>query len=89
MTDPETQEDARRKRIRIVDLTAVGLAFPIAIVLGGLAGRWLGGLVGARDPGTLIGVLFGVAGGFYNLLKLVRRLAPHTGEEGSDDRGGD
>jgi hypothetical protein len=75
----ETPEDAqRRARFGVLDLSAVGLAFPVALLLGYFGGRLIGGWLGNASLGAMIGVLFGIAGGFYNLFKMVSRLAPRT-----------
>jgi hypothetical protein len=74
------QEERRQERLRILDLSAVGLAFPIALLLGYFAGRAIGGWLGSAQLGGMIGALVGIIGGFYNLFKMVSRLAPrHTG----------
>ena len=71
-------EEQRRARFRVLDLSAVGLAFPVALLLGYFGGRLIGGWVGNAKVGAMIGVLVGIAGGFYNLFKMVSRLAPRT-----------
>jgi hypothetical protein len=78
-SEPEVdapQEARRLERLRILDLSAVGLAFPIALLIGYFAGRAIGGWLGSAQLGGLIGALLGIAGGFYNLFKMVSRLAP-------------
>ena len=74
----EAKEDKRRERMRALDLSAVGIAFPVAILFGYFVGRLIGGWLGAARVGGMIGLLFGVAGGFYNFIKIVTRLAPPT-----------
>jgi Putative F0F1-ATPase subunit Ca2+/Mg2+ transporter len=71
-------EEQRRARFRVLDLSAVGLAFPIALLLGYFGGRLIGGWLGNPQAGAMIGVAVGIAGGFYNLFKMVSRLAPKT-----------
>lgn len=75
-TVEEAQEETRQQRLRILDLSAVGLAFPIALLLGYFAGRAIGGWLGSAQTGAMIGALVGILGGFYNLYKMVSRLAP-------------
>jgi hypothetical protein len=77
---PDAAADKQRlARFRILDLSAVGLAFPIALLLGYFGGRVVGGWLGNVQLGGLIGALLGIAGGFYNLFKMVSRLAPSGG----------
>jgi hypothetical protein len=77
---PDSAADKRRiARFRILDLSAVGLAFPIALLIGYFGGRTIGGWLGNAQLGSLIGALLGIAGGFYNLFKMVSRLAPPSG----------
>lgn len=64
----------RRDWARIADLSTLGLVFPVALVLGYLAGRYLGGLLGAEKLGGLLGALLGIGAGFYNLIEVVQRL---------------
>jgi hypothetical protein len=82
--EPRTPaEEQRRARFRILDLSAVGLAFPIALLIGYFGGRMVGGWVGNPQLGSLIGALLGIAGGFYNLFKMVSRLAPKAAAAGA------
>jgi len=83
--DPEQEaprEERRQERLRVLDLSAVGLAFPIALLLGYFAGRTIGDWLGSAQIGGLVGALFGIVGGFYNLFKMVARLAPRSGAPG-------
>jgi hypothetical protein len=73
---PSASDRERRARFRILDLSAVGLAFPVALLLGYFGGRLIGGWLGNARVGSMIGALLGIAGGFYNLLQMVSRLAP-------------
>ena len=58
----------------VAEASAAGLFFPLAIV----AGYWLGGRLGAwLGLGTLpafVGAALGVAAGFLNLFRFLRRL---------------
>ena len=77
---PDSPADKQRiARFRILDLSAVGLAFPVALLIGYFAGRTIGGWLGNAQVGSLVGALLGIAGGFYNLFKMVSRLAPPSG----------
>ena len=81
---PDSADDKQRvARFRILDLSAVGLAFPVALLLGYFAGRLIGGWLGNPQLGAMIGALVGIAGGFYNLFKMVSRLAPRGATGGA------
>lgn len=80
------------------DLLSLGLVFPIAIVLGLLLGRWIGGYFGRAELGQWIGLVWGILTGFYELYKVSKRMAvldtppptqdeapPREDAEGDDD----
>ncbi|MGA2080964.1 MAG: AtpZ/AtpI family protein [Holophaga sp.] len=79
------------------DLMALGMVFPIAIALGFFIGRWIGGLLGHPRAGMLVGLVWGVAAGFWELYKVTVRLnrlddGDNSGRDkkdggGDDDRG--
>ena len=84
-----------RERAIWGDLISMGMVFPIAIVLGMFLGRWIGGLIGHREAGQWVGLVWGVATGFYELYKVTTKLdrmdqAQSDGSkpppEGPDDR---
>ena len=52
------------------DLLSLGMVFPIAIALGYFIGRWIGGLLGHREAGQYVGLVWGVATGFWELYKV-------------------
>lgn len=49
--------------------------FPLAVLLGGLAGRWIGGRFHHPSLGTAIGVLWGIISGCYEVFKVSRRIS--------------
>ena len=78
------------------DLMGLGMVFPVAIVLGFFLGRWAGGLVGYPRAGIAVGLVWGVATGFWELYKVTVRLNRMDddgkgGKDGHDghDGGGD
>ena len=54
--------------------SAVGIFFPVAIVAGYLAGKWLGRWWGLGEAVALAGAGLGVAAAFLNLWRFLRRL---------------
>lgn len=54
-----------------MNLTIVGIQFPICIVLGYLWGRWMDGLFGTAPYLMIIFSVFGIIAGFRNLFWIV------------------
>ena len=54
------------------------------MAFGYFVGRMIGGWFDAARIGGMIGLFFGIAGGFYNFLKLVMRFSPPS-QPPSDD----
>lgn len=52
----------------------MGLFFPIAIVAGYLAGKWIGGWLHLGEWAALLGAGLGVAAAFVNLWRYLKRL---------------
>ena len=63
-----------RERSLWGDLMALGMVFPVAIVLGYYVGKWVGGMLGHPEPGGLIGLGWGILTGFWELFKVTKRL---------------
>jgi hypothetical protein len=70
------------------DLMAMGMVFPIAIVLGFFLGRWLGGLLGHPKIGMAVGLVWGAATGFWELYKVTVRLNRLDGGSKEEDASG-
>lgn len=70
-----TEEPKRPKPSALGDGIGLAWFFPLAIVLGGLVGRWIGGYFGHQSLGTGLGVIWGVISGFYEVFKVSRRLS--------------
>lgn len=81
----DAREEQRRERIRLLDLTAVGLAFPLALLIGYFGGRVVGSWLGSESVGAMIGTGLGIGGGFYNLYKMVARMSPSRSSGGGGD----
>jgi positive regulator of sigma E activity len=64
----------RSRYAAIAEGSAIGIFFPVAIVAGYLAGKWLGRLLGLGEAVALAGAGLGVAAAFLNLLRFLRRL---------------
>jgi positive regulator of sigma E activity len=68
----------REKQVRryalVAEGSAVGILFPVAIVAGYLAGKWIGRALGLGEGAALVGAGLGVAAAFLNLWRFLRRL---------------
>lgn len=71
-----------RLPVRLLDVAVIGLVFPVASVLGFLAGQMVGGWFDAPKIGAMIGFLFGVAAGFYNAFQTIRRVSADEEDDG-------
>jgi hypothetical protein len=73
--EPEVAKEKRRREYRrLLDYSVIGLVFPVAMVMGFVAGKWIGAWFGREDLGGVVGGLFGIAAGFYNVYKTVAKL---------------
>jgi len=59
----------RRARLWL-DVSVVGIQFPVAIALGFFFGRWLDAQLGTHPWLTAVFSLFGIAAGFVNLFRI-------------------
>ncbi len=70
-----------RERSLWADLMSIGMVFPIAIFLGLLGGRWIGGKVGHQDLGQWLGLGLGIASAGWELYKTTVKLGRFDAEE--------
>jgi len=68
------KKQLRRARAWL-DVSIVGIQFPVAMALGFLFGRWLDGLLNTGRWMTIIFALFGVAAGFVNLFRITAQAS--------------
>ena len=70
----------RLRRARIwLDVSIIGIQFPVAIALGFFFGRWLDSQLGTHPWLTAVFSLFGIAAGFVNLFRI-------TAQAGRDEK---
>jgi hypothetical protein len=70
-----------------LNLSIVGIQFPVAILIGFFWGKWLDGMLGSWPWLTLVFSLLGITAGFVNLFRMTAqasrteedRLQPGTG----------
>lgn len=82
----------RRARIWL-DVSIIGIQFPVAIALGYFFGRWLDGLFRTAPWLTILFALFGITAGFINLFRITAQAgraeerldALEAAEEGKND----
>jgi hypothetical protein len=86
---PKKNDASPKERALWADLMSLGFVFPIAIVLGFFLGRWIGGLIGHPEGGQWIGLLWGIATGFWELYKVTLRAnaLDDTRDDSKDDHG--
>ena len=63
------KKQLRRARLWL-DVSIVGIQFPVAIALGYFFGRWLDGLLNTKPWMTMTFALFGITAGFVNLFRI-------------------
>ncbi len=71
---PNKNDADPKERALWGDLLSMGLVFPIAIVLGFFLGKWIGGLFGHAEAGQWVGLVWGIAAGFWELYKVTLRM---------------
>lgn len=68
------KKQLRRARLWL-DVSIVGIQFPVAIALGYFFGHWLDGLFNTGRWMTIIFALFGIAAGFVNLFRITAQAS--------------
>ena len=68
------KKQLRRARAWL-DVSIIGIQFPVAMALGYLFGRWLDGLLNTGRWMTIIFALFGIAAGFVNLFRITAQAS--------------
>lgn len=63
------KKQLRRARLWL-DVSIVGIQFPVAIAIGYFSGRWLDTQLNTKPWMTIIFALFGIAAGFVNLFRI-------------------
>jgi F0F1-type ATP synthase assembly protein I len=71
---------------RIADASAIGLAFPIAILLGYFFGRVVDRVLDTAPWFTVIFAILGVAAGFLNALRTALRIGREEDTASESDR---
>ena len=82
---PEASASQRREWAKLMNLSVIGMVFPVSMVLGFLAGRYIGGFFEAERLGGMIGGLVGIVSAFYNMIKMVSQIKPSGTTETDDD----
>jgi ATP synthase protein I len=68
------KKQLRRARLWL-DVSIVGIQFPVAIALGFFFGRWLDRQLNTHPWMTMIFALFGIAAGFVNLFRITAQAS--------------
>jgi F0F1-type ATP synthase assembly protein I len=86
------KKQLRRARLWL-DVSIVGIQFPVAIAIGYFAGRWLDAQFKTEPWLTIIFALFGIAAGFVNLFRITAQAEQAEKEiarlEAADERKND
>lgn len=64
----------RRARIWL-DVSIIGIQFPVSIAIGFFFGRWLDGFLGTEPWMMIIFALFGICAGFVNLFRITAQAS--------------
>ena len=91
------KKQLRRARLWL-DVSVVGIQFPVAIAIGFFFGKWLDGQLGTHPWLTMIFAFFGIAAGFVNLFRItaqagraeeeIQRLEAADDEKNDDEPSG-
>jgi len=79
-TDGRPKKGAKRKRAfrsasTWLNVSIVGIQFPVAIAIGFLFGRWLDNSLGTTPWLMIVFSLFGITAGFVNLFRITAQAA--------------
>lgn len=58
----------------LAEASVAGILFPACLVAGFLLGKWLGRWLGLGEAPAFVGAGLGVAAGFWNLYRILRRM---------------
>ncbi len=83
------RREKRREAMEMADVSTIGTVFPMAILVGLFGGQAIGNFFGHRQAGALIGLGVGIAAGFYNVYKVIRRTTPDDLDEMEIAKGDD
>jgi hypothetical protein len=61
---------------KALEVLALAFVFPATLVVGFLAGRWVGTELGNPQAGIVVGLIFGAAAAFWQLRVYVKRISP-------------
>jgi ATP synthase protein I len=81
------RKDLRQARTWL-DVSIVGIQFPVAIGLGYLWGRWMDRYLGTTPWLTIVFALFGIVAGFVNLFRITA-AAGRAEQREADERAED
>jgi ATP synthase protein I len=67
------EEQKRQMWRKATQVSSVGLGLVISVLIGYFVGNWLDGLLKCRPWMTLLFLLLGIAAGFLNIFRTVKR----------------
>jgi hypothetical protein len=74
--EPEKKPDDPRygATARLASASHLPYFLPMAIIIGALVGRWVGGKFGHPDGGTMVGLVWGFATAVWEIIKVQKGL---------------
>lgn len=78
---PRSRQERFREARTWLDVSIVGIQFPVSIALGFFFGRWLDRHLGTGPWLTGVFSLFGIAAGFMNLFRITEKAARDEAEQ--------
>jgi predicted MFS family arabinose efflux permease len=63
----------RPRYAAVAEASTAGILFPAGLVAGYLLGKWVGNALGWGAAPAFVGAALGVAAGFWNLYRILRR----------------
>ena len=71
-----------KKAIQAGEAVSLAMTLAVCVLIGFLAGRWIGGKLGNADLGTVVGLMIGVFAAAWELIKTVCKM----NADGSNDK---
>lgn len=74
----QKKKETAKETFRLIDVMDLGVYFVVPLLAGLGIGIFTDTQLGTKPMGIIIGLVFGAAGFFFNLLKIVRQFSKHA-----------